>query len=333
MLAAWMAVVGTACSTVYVPVVVMRPAEIDLHGKRELVLHGFDGEGGVAIEARLKDQVARSGYLKLVERRNLDRVMAELQLSTSELASTESRKKLGQLMTGSIMVTCRLDSYGYEEKVDREERKCKRTKDKKEIEYTCYDDKRRGEAKVSAGFDVVDIETGENIAPKFVQCLRVKTTSENSEKKTPSPPSIDGSSMVSECADVVVSDFLKAIMPWKDTVQAPFQKTSELPELEQGIEYAKNGQWPDAVQRFRDAVEKASQAEGISPKDRAKAHFDLALAYEYTSRFDEAVEQAKLAYELTSDTDYLDEVPKIETRRAEEQRLKQQQAGKPGSGS
>ncbi len=76
------------CSTVGVKVPVMRPAEINLKGKKELVVGQISGREANKMSAYIKQKAVDSGYFKVIDRKHLDEVMAELELSTSDLAET-----------------------------------------------------------------------------------------------------------------------------------------------------------------------------------------------------------------------------------------------------
>jgi hypothetical protein len=75
------AAIIAGCSTVTVRVPVMRPAEINLRGKQDLVIGDVNGPDATQIHNLLKDAVVRSGHFKLVSREHMDQVLAELQLS------------------------------------------------------------------------------------------------------------------------------------------------------------------------------------------------------------------------------------------------------------
>src|SRR5690349_16276848 len=111
-------VVLVGCSTVTVRVPVMRPAEVNLRGKTELALGDVNGQESAAVAGRLKNAIGNSGRFKLVDRAHMDQVLKELQLSTSDLADVDSRKKLGKLMTAAILITGNVGQANYEETSD-----------------------------------------------------------------------------------------------------------------------------------------------------------------------------------------------------------------------
>jgi len=310
------------CAAVGVQVPVMRPAEIDLKGKNELIVGEISGRGGNKIGSYIKERVIGTGRFKLVDRKHLNRVLDELKLSQSDLADSESRKKLGKLMTGSILIMGQINDYRYNEDLKKERRTCIRynAKIKKSVNYPCTYYQRSGVALASAAFDVIDIETGEILRAKTVKSTQTETTSAYDG----TPSGIDGNALLDQCARKVAVDFLKAIAPWKQILTVNFMKHGDLPMLETGINYAKAGQWNDAIAQFKQGVEQAATTPKIDPKTAGKAHWDLGLAYEYTNRFDDAIVHIKKAFSLSGNEDYLKELKNVERRKIESKRLKEQ---------
>ncbi len=308
------------CSTVTIRVPVTRPAEINLRGKDELVIAEITGPNNAQINGLLKDGISNSGRFKLVDRQNLDKVMAELSLSVSDLADTESRKKLGKLMVGSIMLVGAVERNDYNETTERRRQTCTRRRNKKIEKYPCTHHYRNGTASVAINFDVIDVETGENLKPKRVTCEKSKQT-----MAIDNPPAqIDGQGMLDTCNRSTVAEFMKAIAPWQDYVSAPFLKDGDVPQLEQGISYAQRGEWDDAIEKFEAALEFVSSLPDVDAAVVAKVHWDLGLAYEYTFQFDKAIAEVKKAYDMTLDDDFLAELPKIKKLRSDQEKLKDQ---------
>jgi tetratricopeptide (TPR) repeat protein len=200
---------------------------------------------------------------------------------------------------------------------------------------------REGLATVSAGFDVLDIATGENLKPKRVSCTRkdlrqftdhnppqglitdIIRASTGNEEPSKAPP-LDGQRMHDSCLDEVVFNFMKAISPWQEIVDAPFVKDSDVPQLELGINYAQQGQWQEALAKFEEALAKSQSQSDIDQDTLAKVYWDLGLAYEYTSQFDGAENAIKKAFEISKEEDYLAELKNIQRLREEHQRLLEQ---------
>lgn len=315
--------VAPACSTVTVRVPVMRPAEINLRGKNEIVIGYIRGRESPRITGRLKQAVADAGRFKLVSREHMDEVMRELRLSASDLADADSQRKLGKLMTGSILIGGGVESFEYNENQGYNQTTCTKTVNKKTVEYPCTKRTRTGKAEVAVAFDTIDIATGENLKPKRLQCTRTRAT----EATDGTPPSIDGDALLEDCANEIVTKYLRAIAPWQDYVNAPFKKDGDAPALEIGISFAARGEWSDAIAKFQEAIDFLRSKPDVDAETVAKAHWNLGLAYEYTFQFDKASEEVKRAFEMTQDAAMLRELDNIKRLRAEQEKLREQTEG------
>lgn len=312
------AVLAVGCSAMTVPVVVTHPAEFNLRGKNEIVIGEFKGPHAAEIVSRVKQHIAQCNTIQLIDRSHLAHTMKELKLSQSDLVDPQKRRKLGRLLTGSLLIMGEVLEYGYDENVIREVQTC--YKDKKK--YSCLRYTRSGSARVSVSFDLIDIETGEVLAPKVTNCRRKRVTT----RIDGTPAHIDHRSLLAQCSNQVAGEFAHMIVPWQETVRTVFYKDKNLPMLETGVQYARIGDWDKAIDMFTQAIEYAAGHEKVKPKTEAKARWDLGLAYKFTQRFDEAIEQVTKAFELSGDGDYLAEIRNIEQARKEYHRLKQQQS-------
>lgn len=172
------AIAASACSKVGVVVPVTKPAEINLRGKNEIIVSDLTPanpwdpnliRGGQILADMVRENLAGSNF-KIIDRNHLGRIMTELQLATSDLASPEGQLKLGRLMTGSVMVTGRMDNYEAGSEVTGERQKCKRYEDGEEIVYRCVVYTRNAYSTVRASFSVIDIESSQNLKTKMLAC-------------------------------------------------------------------------------------------------------------------------------------------------------------------
>jgi len=315
-----LALVFTGCATVGVKVPVMRPAEINLKEKNELIIGKIAGRGGEKIASYVKEKAIDSERFKVIDRQHFDRVLRELKLSQSDLADSEGRKKLGKIMIGSILIMGQVQEHRYNEDMKKEKRTGTKIVNKKKVKYTYYYYKRTGTASVIVSFDVIDIETGQILQSKTAKSVKRASTS----ARDATPERIDGNEILDQCDRQVATDFLKAIAPWKEIVTVNFIKDKKLPMLETGINYAKAGEWNDSITQFKQAVNQADSDPKIAPKTAGKAHWNLGLAYEYTNRFDDAVIHIKKAFALSNKADYLKELKNIKRRKEDYEKLEEQ---------
>ncbi len=311
------AMLTSACSTVRILVPVMRPAEVNLRGKSEIVLGEFTGPQADAIESRVKEAIAASKYLTLLGRDQKSNAM-------------------------SVLLTGRVDTNQALENPWQENAQCQVGSGNNKQYIPCTHHHRRMTATVGFGFDLVDNQTGMNIKPKRLECTRMEETHftdtnpvnnngivglvraiKGTEGPNRAPP-IDGSRMLADCHDEVAARLMRTIAPWEDHVIALFRKDGKLPQLEMGIEYAKVGDWNSAIARFSDAQKMADSTPGLNQNTIGKVYWDLGMAYLYTSRFDEAVKAMQHAYEVTHDAEYLKELGTVEQMKRDREKLLEQ---------
>ncbi|MBP7382388.1 hypothetical protein KBA39_08340 [Myxococcota bacterium] len=319
---------ASACSTVGVIVPVTKPAEINLKGKNEIIVNDIVPanpanphlvQGGQILADMVRERLAESNFT-IIDRNHLGSVMMELQLGASDLASPEGQAKLGKLMTGSVMVSGRMDNYEAGSDVTAEKRKCTRYEDGQEIVYPCVVYTRKAFSNVRASFNVIDIQSAQNLKTKVLTCKNTASTQATDAE----PDDIDLDALREECALKVAADFAKVIAPWTQRVEAFFQKDGSLPTLEIGIKYAQAGDWNSAIANFQKAIDESASNPDIKVKAAGKAYWNMGLALEFTGKFDEAAKHVKKAYELTNDGDYLSELDNIKRMKADQAKLDQQ---------
>lgn len=305
------------CSTVSVVVPVVRPAEIDLRGKREVVIGMISGDHGPELESVIKVRIDKSGYFKLVDRAHLDTVLQELHLGASGHAETSGESRLGRLITGAVLIAGSVDRREYSERVERSGEGCTQTSEGTSTNDDCSKSTRLGHVSMIVAFDIVDIATRENLKPKRFECVRDDST----DAQDGPPPAIDARALFDQCSTEIVDRFMRAIVPWVEQETVEFAKHGDLPSMEVGIRNAEVGRWPEAIDAFQEAVARAETLPELKPKDRAKAHRNLGLAYVYTSNFSGAIEQLQKAYEMSAEPEDLARITHVRLLDAERRAL------------
>src|SRR4051812_20375469 len=79
-----------ACSTVSVRVPVMKPAEINMSPYNSVAIGGMTGSADRIISGSLEEALVSTQRFTVVDRQHMDRVMRELQLSSTDLADPNS---------------------------------------------------------------------------------------------------------------------------------------------------------------------------------------------------------------------------------------------------
>lgn len=303
--------------TIGIPVQVLRPAEINMNRYKQIAVGGIQGSHGAEMTGLVQQRLVDSNRFTVVDRQNLERVLREQGLASSDLADPRAAVKLGKLLPSAALVFGRVDE-NYSENVSSSEGTC--TSSTGKTKRKCYTNTRVGKAVVRGTFTVTDVETGAVLRTKVIPC-ELGASTEALDKQ---PAAIDAQALLSECREGVAQEFLKSIVPYRETVYAPFQEDSDLPQIQQGINFAKLGKWDDAIEKFLQAVETVSANPKTSGETAARAYFNLGLAYEYSGRYDEALKHVEQAYSLQPEEVYLLETREIKRRIAEKRKLEEQ---------
>lgn len=307
----------SGCSTVRVPVKVIRPAEINMSQYRQIAIGDIEGNMGGDFGYGLKNTLIQGGRFKIVDRSGLDQILKELTLSQSGLADEKNRVKPGKLMSASALITGRVEGR-YSEELTRSESTCYNYKTEKREPCTYY--YRRGRYSTRGGIDVIDVQTGEILRSKVLDAVYKDMNSATDAL----PAHIDRDSLRAKCLRDNIATFVRAISPWAETVMIPFVKDSAIPDLERGINQAKMGEIQEALKIFASSAWAAENNAKIKPEVIAKAYWDLGLAYEYTYEYDKAIEAFKKAYALAPRDRYIKEMSNAERLRIEKEKLDEQ---------
>jgi len=307
----------SGCGTVRVPMHVTHPAEINMNSYKQIAISNIGGNMGQSFADGLKYRLVEGGRFKVVDRSRMNQIMKELNMSQSDLSSSENRLKLGGMLSASAMVA------GHTEGKYKEERtKSKSTCTKNKVEYPCTIYYRKGVYRTSGSIDVIDVQTGEIVKSKMLNAISERTT----RATDADPPSIDKDSLASSALSINIHTFFKAINPWTETVQVPFVKDKAIPDLERGINQAKMGELQEAIKVFADAAKAAEGNAKIKPKSIANAYFDLGLAYNFSWEFDKAIKAFKKAFSIKAKDDYLQWIERAKRQKAERKKLEEQTA-------
>jgi len=309
-----------ACGTVSVRVPVMKPAEINMAPYQTVAVGAMTGNGDRPMTDAVEEALVNSQRFQVVDRQHMDKVMRELQLSSTDLADPGSASKLGKVVTAGAMI------FGDVTQNFRETPSDERYTDDKKVQHTLHILK--GEFYVRANFKIVDVATGRLIVSKTYEEKRDDTN--RGLDRRPEP--IDRNALERSARAAVVDRFMKSIVPHQEFMYANFQKDSDIPQLEGGIGWAERGEWKKAQDAFNDAVQSAEKNVKLKSPQVAKAYWNLGLAYEYAGDYDKANNMINKAYSLSNDRDMLGEVDNIKRLQADAKRLAEQTGGE-GTGA
>jgi len=303
---------STGCGIVRVAVPVMRPAEVNMAGYSTIAVGGMQGHHDRAMTTALEEGLVKSERFKVVDRQHLNSIMRELKISASDLADPENANKLGKQISANALI------FGTVEEKYAEEKGEDSFKDNKGVTHVIH--KLRGEIALSATFKVTDVSTGQLVVAKTYDERREDTNTGIDEAPRP----IDRDGLSKSARGSVLRQFLHAIVPHKDYIDAAFYTDGDLPQLETGIGYAQRGDWKKAQDVFNDAIGAAERNPKIKSKTLGKAYWNLGLSYEYAGDYAKATSMIDKAYQLSQDADMLAELDNIKRHEAEAKKLAEQ---------
>lgn len=304
-----------ACGTVSVRVPVMKPAEINMAPYQTVAIGAMTGNGDRPMTDSLEEALVNSQRFQVVDRQHMDKVMRELQLSSTDLADPNSAAKLGKVVTAGAMI------FGDVTQSFRETPSDERYTDDKKVQHVLHI--LRGEFYLRANFKIVDVATGRLIVSKTYEEKRDDTN--RGIDRRPEP--IDRNALERSARAAVVDRFMKSIVPHQEFMYANFQKDGDIPQLEGGIGWAERGEWKKAQDSFNDAVQSAEKNVKLKSGQVAKAYWNLGLAYEYAGDYDKANDMINKAYSLSNDKDMLGELDNIKRLQADAKKLAEQTGG------
>lgn len=309
-----------ACGTVSVRVPVMKPAEINMAPYSSVAVGGMTGNADRPMTDALEEALLNSQRFTVVDRSHMDKVLRELQLSSTDLADPNAAAKLGKVVTAGAMI------FGDVNSMYREQPSESHYTDDKKVRHTWYQIK--GEVGVRATFKIVDVATGRLIVAKTYEERRDDTN--RGLDKRPDP--IDRAPLERAARAAVVDRFMKAIVPHQEFMQANFQKDGDIPQLEGGIGWAERGDWKKAQDTFNSAAQDAEKNLKLKSAQIAKCYWNLGLAYEYAGDYDKANAMINIAYQKSNDKEMLGELDNIKRLQADAARLAEQTAASAAGG-
>jgi len=295
--------IGCGSTSMLVPVT--RPAEINLKGYNKIAVGTITGRAGQDLADDLLNALVNSGRFEVLDRQHLNDLLREQDLTRAGYADSVHGGKVGGLVGAAVMVAGRVTIYKYEEKMKRDPSVDKNGH--KHVSNTRY-----GTATISSNLQLTNIATGRVITSKrFDRTAEAKTYGHDRE-----PDRIDPDGLLASAREIVASDFMKKIAPYREMVRVSLLKDSDIPEFEEGIGLAERGEWERAAEVFKSVT--------VTHPGSDKAFYNFGVALEYAYLFPEALEALQKAYRLNADDDYQKEMSNVRRMESEQKRLEEQ---------
>ncbi len=286
---------------------VTRPAEINLKGIKQIWIGEIRGNAGEALSERLTGLLFESNHFKLVDRANIEKILKEQNLGLSGVVDEETAVEMGKILGASAFITGRSGiQFNHSHSVSEI------YLDSDNQPYQYYYSKT--EAHQDTILKVIDMTTGQVIAAKNISY----SDKDDDYQKGSYPPYPDRSKLFGRINHATALTFTRMIAPYTVYVKVRF-KEAKTPEGEAGIALAQSGEWLDALEQFKLAVDKDPAS--------FSAWFNLGLAYEYNYMYDRAISALKESCKLKASSRCINEIKNVKKLRADQEKLKLQKSG------
>jgi len=282
-----------------------RPAEINLRGVKRIAVMAINGSGGTEIQGLLSEQLATSNRFDVLERAQLEKILAEHQLS-ARAEMQEGDLAIGKVLPASALVGGTIDRSEYNQNKTSTRTTCSRAVKvgRKFVSqnYPCTENKLEGKAIVSVQLRVFDTSSARILAARTLKDEQAATT--NATDGEPEP--IDGNELKQKAYRNISENFLKIVAPYKVSEKVKLVDHGDLPEVTQGNEYLKRGDHSTAVEYYGKAVARANADASMKPKVKGTAHYALGLGLALVGDYSTALAEIRAANALVQDSDWLD---------------------------
>ncbi|MDH5527469.1 MAG: hypothetical protein OEY97_09205 [Nitrospirota bacterium] len=316
-----MAMLVSACGTTTLKVTRMKPAEINISGFEQIAVSDMRGPSGGLVADRISQALFNSGRFQVLDRENLNAILQEQQLSMSDYTDPAQAVQVGRMLGSAALVFGSVNRYDYEERSSKTDAMCEVKINGVDKMVPCIRYQRMGAWDVEVALRVVDTATGRVIA---MRTFDEKASRSVAQKDEPPVRNWNPDDVFDQVVDTVVGRFMRMIAPYHETVQVALFADKALPGLEHGITLARAGNWQAAIDVFTDTVRQAERMPGLKPQTLARAHYDLAVAYGYSGRYEDAMAELDVAIRILPDRVFMQEQAKIAQFRRDDERLAEQ---------
>jgi hypothetical protein len=313
---------GAGCAST-VRVARTRPAEVNLAAYRKVAVGHVGGPEGHSIANRLTQALVESNRFEVLDRKHLEHILRERRLSASAGSPSDEAARIGKLAGTDAMIFGHVNRREYRQTRGRREETCSRDN----VRYACTNYIVNGQWNTEVAMNVVDSNSGRILTAKTFRTRRTRSAS--SYSRWPKLP-WGADSIAFELDQEIVDNFMRTITPYTVWERARFYTDGDLPELELGVRYSRQGDWENAIRQFRGACARAESGGEIHPRTKARAYYDLGVALGYSGRYEEGIREIEKANRIAPEDPFYAEIRKIERFRQDAERMRMQEEGSLG---
>jgi tetratricopeptide (TPR) repeat protein len=295
------------CATRTVQTTVLRPAQINLVGYDRVLIGRIDGDGADAmrgatlIRAKLLSRIANSGQYTIVDRESLHAAMDEREL---QMMGVTGQTDQSGYTAASTLVSGTVFTHQYNQW---------------RTSYQAQDGtywQTHLQAKVSALLKVIDLDTMEILATDTLETVSQEIVSGSIYGGS---PDLDPAPAYEQCYEDLVSQFMKKIAPYSETVPVTLYLVGDAPSTRSGYGFFTAQNYGQARSSFQEAVEFERNNPKQNPGRLSKVIYNCGVAHEYCNEFDEALQCYEEALRLNHDSKYVEAINRIQRLRQEYQ--------------
>ncbi|MCD6578229.1 hypothetical protein J7L48_02000 [bacterium] len=291
------------CGGGYIRVKMLEPAQIFLPNVKTIAISDFSAtimynrykryneNPALAFSNSLTQILINNAFYKVIERTQLNQIMAEQQLSISGLTQAGSQK-IGKLLGVDAIISGVVSDYSTHDSGEWVNVKKYNSKEKKYYYVKMYKALRR--ARVEVTFKIIDITTGQILVSKSYSQEKTaksqKTTRMASVNALPLAKTI-----LSSLRNQIATNFVNQIAP--HTIYKSERLISgKDARFKSGIKFAQGSLWDNAIPIFSDLTKSPN------PKDLKAAYYDLSICYEAIGDYDKALRYIDSALQYGADS-------------------------------
>ena len=263
------------------------------------------------ISDNLITKLVDNGHYSVADRDEVYKVLEEQKLSLSGIINEKEAPEIGKLIgVGAFIIGS--GKYFIKDKGGW----YVRTNDKKIFKDVFYRIDRK--VTVELNYKIISVENGQVIASKAIK--KTKNLSAKGDDMESAFANISWKSTVDKLVNNILDKVIKQIAPYYSKTSREI-KTGNSHSMKTGLEYAKRKLWEDAKESWESVLTDNSPN---ARQDRIHAMYNLGVYNEINSELDIAEEYFEKCFELSGKNEYLDARVRIQKRKKELVKLKEQ---------